>query len=140
MALGCPIGDAAPALSLQAAQPVLQMKLMSSVINLYLWRELLLPITYPPSLACDLAQGCWCPPRRGELEGVSGGGGCGGGTDGRGEQGVRGWSCCQGLDPCCRFGLFLMFFPRKTSACCSLMSAGLYGHLLQMSNSISLSG
>lgn len=73
MALGCPIGDAAPALSLQAAQPVLQMKLMSSVINLYLWRELLLPITYPPSLACDLAQGCWCPSSQGELEGVSGG-------------------------------------------------------------------
>lgn len=53
--------------------------------------------------------------------------------------GVRVWSPCQGLNLCCCFCLFLMFFPWKTSARCSLMSAWLYRHLLRMSNSVGLS-
>lgn len=56
-----------------------------------------------------------------------------------GSFGVRVSSPCQGLNLCCFFCLFLMFFPWKTSACCSLMSACLYCHLLQMNNPVSLS-
>lgn len=114
---------------------------MSSVIILYLWRELLLLTTRTPEISLRLVL-----PSSGRAGRVFREGlrlqrvprGAGGGQTASGRLGVRVWSHCQGSDLCCFLGLFLMFFPWKMSACCSLMSAWLYGHLLQMSNSVSL--
>lgn len=64
-----------------------------------------------------------------------------GGTNSPGEVWGQGLVSLPGLEPVLLFFffcLFLTFSPWKTSACCSLMSAWLYCHLLQMSNSVGL--